>query len=268
MTLPALAVEGLVHRFAGPPPVAVLDGVSFRVPAGGFASLVGPSGCGKSTVLRVLAGLLAPDAGRAEVHGESTIGRPGLVAYMPQRDLLLPWRRALDNATLGAEVGGLDRAAARARARELFVRFGLGGFERAWPSQLSGGMRQRLALLRTFLAARPVMLLDEPFGALDAITRREMHGWLEELWLADAAAGAARRTTLFVTHDVEEALLLSDEVHVVSSRPGRIADSVVSPFPRPRPRELVTSAEFVERKARLLAALDKASGPPPPSAGR
>jgi ABC-type nitrate/sulfonate/bicarbonate transport system ATPase subunit len=257
MSTPALDVEDVSHTFAGPPAVAVLDGLSLGVDAGRFVSLVGPSGCGKSTLLRILAGLLEPASGAARVKGRSTIGRPGLVAYMPQRDLLLPWRRALDNAVLGADVAG-SGAEARSRARRWFEHFGLGGFEDAWPSQLSGGMRQRLALLRTFLFDRDVVLLDEPFGALDAITRREMQGWLQELCAEE------RRTVLFVTHDVEEALFLSDTVHVLSSRPGRLVESFRVGFDRPRPRDLITNPAFVRLKGRLLAALDRAVAPRPP----
>lgn len=232
----------------------VLDSVDLHVPDGAFVSIVGPSGCGKSTLLRMIAGLLYPQRGALTVGGRDVRGRPGGAAFMAQRDLLLPWRRALGNATLGAEVAGLSKGEARQRALELFDRFGLAGFEKAWPSQLSGGMRQRLALLRTFLQPQPVLLLDEPFGALDAITRREMHTWLQGVWLED------HRTVLFVTHDVEEALLLSDEVHVMSPRPGRLVDSVQVPFERPRRLALASSPEFVALKGRLLQALDDAVG--------
>ncbi len=214
-----------------------------------FVSLVGPSGCGKSTLLKVLAGVLVPTAGAAEVGGETVIGRPGRTAYMPQKDLLLPWRRTLDNATLGAELHGTAPAEARTRAVPLLERFGLAGFERAWPEELSGGMRQRVALLRTFLLDRQVLLLDEPFGALDAITRRRMYAWLETVWLHD------RRSVLFVTHDVEEALTLSDRVHVLSPRPGRVVDTVEVGFPRPRTADLIGDAAFVRMRRRVLAAL-------------
>jgi ABC-type nitrate/sulfonate/bicarbonate transport system ATPase subunit len=234
--------------------VPVLDAVDLEVEPRRFVSVVGPSGCGKSTLLRVVAGLLVPSAGASEVFAESTIGHPGLVAYMPQRDLLLPWRRALDNALLGASVRGSLGADERERASEWFTRFGLGGFERSWPSQLSGGMRQRVALLRTFLMGREVVLLDEPFGALDAITRRRMHLWLQELWLTE------QRTVLFVTHDVEEALFLSDTVHVMTRRPGRMAASFAVPFDHPRDRHVVTDAAFVALKGELLDALDAAVG--------
>lgn len=254
MEVDAIELRNLGHVFAGRwRSVAALDGVNLKVPAGRFVSVVGPSGCGKSTLLRVLAGLLVPTSGEALVHGESAAGRSGLVAYMPQKDLLLPWRRALANASLGAEVAGVPRKEARRRALELFDVFGLSGFEQAWPIQLSGGMRQRLALLRTFLIPSDIMLLDEPFGALDAITRRQMQQWLQ------AVLTTGPRTVLLVTHDVEEALVLSDEVYVMSPRPGRMVAKVEAPFARPRAVALVTSPPFVALKAELLAALDEAA---------
>lgn len=249
--------------------VSVLDGLDLSVEAGSFLAVVGPSGCGKSTILRVLAGLLVPDAGRATVGGVDVAGRPGRCAWLPQRDDLLPWRRVLDNATLGAELGGRPRRQAEAEARALLDRFGLAGLERAWPAQLSGGMRQRLAVLRTFLVDAPVLLLDEPFGALDALTRRRMQAWLQEVWLADErladerpSAGPLttprhrdRRTVVLVTHDVEEALLLADRVVVLSERPGRTVADVAVAFARPRPPSLVTESAFVAERSRLLAAL-------------
>ena len=241
----AIEVAGLHHRYAGPDgALSVLDGLDLSVDEGAFVSVVGPSGCGKSTLLRLLAGLETPVAGRAALLGRS--------AYMPQRDALLPWRRVLGNAVLGAEVRGVPVADARREAEALVERFGLAGFERAWPSQLSGGMRQRLALLRTFLTPAEALLLDEPFGALDAITRRQFQQWLEQVWTEDG------RTVLFVTHDVEEALVLSDRVVVLSPRPGRVVTTVDCPWPRPRPADLVTQTEVVARKAELLRALDQA----------
>src|SRR5690606_20831229 len=157
--------------------------VSLRVEQGEFVSIVGPSGCGKSTLLKVLAGLIVPTAGSAKVDGVEVHGRPGMAGYMPQSSLLLPWLKAMGNAVLGAEIAGVPKGEARERAHALFERFGLAGFEDAWPVQLSGGMQQRVALLRTFLIPRGTILLDEPFGALDAITRREMHAWLQDVWL-------------------------------------------------------------------------------------
>lgn len=236
-----IEVCGVAHAFAGSPPVEVLRDVSLDVQAGAFVSIVGPSGCGKSTLLRMLAGLIEADRGTAHVAGR--------VAFMPQRDLLLPWRRAEGNAILGATLGGVPIAAAMEQARALFPAFGLAGFEQAWPAQLSGGMRQRLAMLRTFLTPGGALLLDEPFGALDAITRRQMQQWLQGVWAEDG------RTVLLVTHDIEEALVLSDAVYVMSPRPGTITAWVGVDLPRPRSTDDLTSPRFVALKERLLRAL-------------
>lgn len=251
---PAVVLRQLAHTFREDGRVVeALSGVDLSIVRGSFVSLVGPSGCGKSTLLKVLAGLLQPSSGEALVDGASVAGKPGHVGYMPQKDLLLPWRRVLGNATLGAEISGMGKAEARARALALFETFGLTGFERAWPSHLSGGMRQRLALLRTFLQPNDVLLLDEPFGALDAITRRQMHHWLQGVWLGHP------RTVLLVTHDVEEALFLSDTVYVMTPRPGRIATRVDVEEPRPRGNAFVLTPRFTVLKAELLAALEQPS---------
>ncbi len=250
MNEPAIRLESLGYTYPSEPPLETLVDVSMEVERGSFVSLLGPSGCGKSTLLQVLAGLLAPSSGRASIEGESTVERPGLAAFMPQRDLLFSWRRAEDNATLGAEIAGVPREEARRQASELYERFGLDGFEHSWPSQLSGGMRQRLALLRTFLMPRETLLLDEPFGALDALTRREMQEWLQDVWARDG------RTVLLVTHDIDEALLLSDAVYVMSPRPGRIVDRIEVGLERPRRSADTTMWVFTELKARVLAALE------------
>ena len=244
-----VSLRGIGHSYTGEIEVDAIAAMDVDIDAGQLVALVGPSGCGKSTVLRILAGLVVPTLGTAVVGDAVANGYPGLVAYQPQRDLLLPWRRVLANAMLGAEVAGVPRDEARTRAAARFERFGLAGFERAWPGSLSGGMRQRVALLRTFLVPRPVLLLDEPFGALDAITRRGMQEWLQEVWMEDG------RTVVLVTHDVDEALLLADRVLVMSPRPGRIVDDVIVAFARPRRNELVTDPAFVTVKRRLLAAL-------------
>ena len=249
MIEPAVRLEGVRHVFPGDPPVEAVAAASLEVERGAFVSLLGPSGCGKSTLLRVLAGLVEPTEGAATIEGQSTVGHPGLAAFMPQRDLLLPWRRVEANAILGAEIAGVPSAEARDRARALYEQFGLEGFERSWPGQLSGGMRQRLALLRTFLMPRDTLLLDEPFGALDAMTRRDMQEWLEGVWARDG------RTVLLVTHDIDEALLLSDAVYVMSPRPGRITARIDVDLDRPRRAADVTSARFVALKAQVLEAL-------------
>ena len=241
-----VAADGIVRVLGGR---RVLDGVDLRVPAGGRVAIVGRSGTGKSTLLSVVAGLDDADAGRIEVHGATTgAGRLEQCALMPQRDCLLPWRTALDNAAIALENAGLPRRAARERAQPLFARLGLGGSEHLRPAKLSGGMRQRVAFARTLLADKPVLLLDEPFGALDAITRAELQEWLV------GALEVEPRTVLLVTHDVEEALLLADRVLVLGA--GRIVDELDVDVPRGAPRsELVTSPEFVALRERALEAV-------------
>ena len=249
-----LRAEGLTKTFpgrSGDGPVRALDGVDLAVAPGEFVSIVGPSGCGKSTLFNLLAGLDPPSAGRILLDGHPA-ELLGAIGYMPQADLLMPWRTVLDNAALGLQLDGVSRREARGRARSELPRFGLAGFEDAWPSQVSGGMRQRAALLRTFLAGHDVMLLDEPFGALDALTREELQEWLLRIWQED------RKTILFVTHDVEEALFLSDRVHVMSGRPGRIELSVEVGLERPRERgPTTTDPRFADLKARLIALLQR-----------
>lgn len=251
----AWRVAGLRHAFrgdrAGEAATPVLDGVTLSAQPGEFVSVLGPSGCGKSTVLRVLAGLLVPDEGSATVGGTSVVGRPGACTMQPQRDTLLPWKRAMDNAVLGAVVAGVPARQAQESAARLWDRFGLTGYERAWPGELSGGMRQRLALLRAFLVPRPLILLDEPLGALDAITRRDLQVWLEQVWEAD------RRSVLLVTHDVDEAILLSDRVVVLSDRPARVLADIAVGLPRPRTAGLVADAGFAEHRAEVLDALER-----------
>ncbi len=219
--------------------VQALRGLTLRVAPGEIVAVVGPSGCGKSTLLELVCGLVEPDAGRVSA---------GAAALMPQRDALLPWLSAVDNAGLALRVAGASRAAARAAAHEHFAAFGLEGFERSRPAALSGGMRQRVAFLRTLLAGRPVLCLDEPFGALDALTRLQMQRWL---------AGALEReprTVLLVTHDVEEAVLLADRVALLSPRPGRIVELLDVDLPRPRARDARAVVELRERALEVLGA--------------
>src|SRR3954462_11724658 len=218
-------------------PVRALAGVSLRAAAHEVVAVAGPSGCGKSTLLELVCGLQAPEAGTV---------RSAPAALMPQRDGLLPWLSALDNAGLALRVAGISRARARAAAREHFAAFGLEGFERARPGELSGGMRQRVAFLRTLLAGRPVLCLDEPVGALDALTRLQM-----QRWLADALAREPR-TVLLVTHDVEEAGLLADRVVLLSPRPGRVIGTRDAGAPRPRARDDRTVVELRERALQAL----------------
>ena len=223
--------------------------VDLAIRAGSFTTLIGPSGCGKSTLFNVIAGLLPPSEGRVFIDGQDVSGLIGRVGYMLQKDLLLPWRTLVDNVALGMEIQGVRLKEARARALPYLRRYGLGGFETQYPSALSGGMRQRAALLRTLLTDTDVILLDEPFGALDAQTKHQMQEWLLQLW-ADF-----NKTVIFVTHDVEEAIYLSDEVHVMASRPGRIIETLDIALPRPRPRDIVTEPAFVAIKHRCLSLL-------------
>ena len=229
--------------------IHALDATSMAVNRGRFVSIIGPSGCGKSTLFNVIAGLAKPSTGDVLADGASIIGRPGYVGYMLQKGLLLPWRTILDNIILGMEVRDVPKARAVARAMPLIERYGLGGFEQHYPHELSGGMRQRASLLRTMLYDRDVILLDEPFGALDAQTRMLMQSWLLEVW------NDLQKTILFVTHDIDEAIYLSDEIHVFSARPGRIKARIDVALPRPRAQDVVTSAQFIELKRTLLALL-------------
>ena len=241
-----VAAGGLVRVLGGR---RVLDGLDLQVPAWGRVGIVGRSAAGKSTLLSLVAGLDEQDAGSIEVAGATEPGdRLARCALMPQRDCLLPWRTALDNATLALENAGMPRRDARRIARPLFARLGLEGSERLLPAKLSGGMRQRVAFARTLLAEKPVLLLDEPFGALDAITRAELQEWLT------GALAEEPRTVLLVTHDVEEALLLCDQVLVLAG--GRVAAEIDVDVRRERPRrELVTSPEFVELREQALEAI-------------
>jgi NitT/TauT family transport system ATP-binding protein len=227
-------VDDVRRRFGE---VLALDGLSLTVAPGEVVAVVGPSGCGKSTLLELVCGLAAPDAGTVAADP---------AALMPQRDLLLPWASALDNAALPLRVRGVGRREARAAAAPVLAEFGLGGFEQARPAQLSGGMRQRVAFLRTLLAGKPVLCLDEPFAALDALARADM-----QRWLADALARDPR-TVLLVTHDVEEAVVLADRVVVLSPRPGRVVAEIAVETPRPR---AATDSDVVALRARALEAL-------------
>ena len=217
--------------------VPALAGMSLHAEPGEIVAVVGPSGCGKSTLLELICRLQEPDAGTVEADP---------AALMPQRDLLLPWLDATDNAALALRVRGTPREQARAAAAPWLGRFGLAGFERSRPAALSGGMRQRVAFLRTLLAGKPVLALDEPFAALDALTRLEMQGWLATLLASEP------RTVVLVTHDVEEAVVLADRVVVMSPRPGRAVAELEVALERPRHR---TDAEVIALRERALAAL-------------
>jgi NitT/TauT family transport system ATP-binding protein len=222
-------------------PVRALAEISLHADTNELLAVVGPSGCGKTTLLELICALQPCDAGSIECAP---------AALMPQRDLLLPWLCALDNAALALRIARVGRAEARIRAGELFAELGLAGFERARPSELSGGMRQRVAFVRTLLSGKQLLCLDEPFGALDAITRAEMHAWLTD------ALSREPRTVLLVTHDVEEAIVLADRVAVLSPRPGRVVAELEVGLERPRSR---TDREVVALRERALIALGSGS---------
>jgi ABC-type nitrate/sulfonate/bicarbonate transport system ATPase subunit len=243
-----VSIAALEHAYGE---LRTIERLDLELEPGGVIGLVGPSGCGKSTLLELVCGLREPSGGRIAVGGaERADERLSRCAYMPQRDLLLPWYSAIDNAALALRNRGLGRAEARRQTAALFERFGLAGFERTPPGELSGGMRQRVAFLRTLVAAKPLLALDEPFAALDAITRAEMQEWLA------AALGADPRTAILVSHDVEEALYLSDRVAVLSARPARVVAELRAPHPRAPDRDAaVTDPAFVAVREEAMRAL-------------
>jgi ABC-type nitrate/sulfonate/bicarbonate transport system ATPase subunit len=220
-----LVLRNVAKRFGS---LQVLADISLSVEKGEFVSIVGPSGAGKSTILKMLTETDAPDEGEI-LFDDHPLDRAGSAfAFMPQRDALMPWRRIIDNTTLGLEVQGMSRRLARRKVSPLFEPFGLSGFENSYPAHLSGGMRQRAALLRTIVQDRDMLLLDEPFSALDALTRTQMQEWLQLMW------SRHRWTALLITHDVREAVFLSDRIYVLTPRPARIEREFRVPLPRPR----------------------------------
>ena len=254
---PLLQLVNVWKRFGdGPSQVTAVSNVDLKIRPGEFITLIGPSGCGKSTLFNMIGGLLPADPdgsivmkGVAQKDGELL----GKVSFMPQRDLLFPWRNVVDNAILALEIEGVSKKQAREKALAMLPDFGLSGFEKHYPHQLSGGMRQRVALMRTFLFERDLILLDEPFGALDALTRAMMQRWLLDLWQR------YKRTVLFITHDLDEAIFLGDKVLVMSARPGTIKCQETIELPRPRESSVVTSEGFIAVKRRLLEAVEEES---------
>lgn len=246
------ACRGVTKRYEG---AAVVENISLELPENGIISLLGPSGAGKTTLFNVLAGVDSPDEGRIFLNGRDITGISGQVSYMMQKDLLLEYRTVLDNVILPLLIRRerrVTRNEARAYGASFFPRFGLSGCEKKYPRQLSGGMRQRAALLRTCMLSNPVILLDEPFSALDALTRRSMHEWFQEI------AGEMRFAALFITHDIEEAVMLSDTVYILTGgerQPGRIGGRFEVQTPRPRNEAFSVSEEFTSLKKKILAAI-------------
>jgi len=238
-----LELRGISKAFANTTALSTMD---LDIERGSFVSIVGPSGCGKSTLFNVLSGLIQPDGGSINLEGQNVIGATGHVGYMLQKDLLVPWRTVLGNITLGARLKGKVTPADREQARSFAEKYGLGEFLNHYPSALSGGMRQRVALMRTLATNQQLLLLDEPFGALDAQTRFEMQQWLLQVWRD------TQRTVLFITHDVDEAVFLSDRILVMSPRPGRVVDDLRVDLPRPRTLDTLVSPAFTEIKSKVL----------------
>lgn len=246
--VPALQAEGVTKSYDGR---TILQDVSLQLWQGELVCLLGVSGAGKTTLFHTLSGLERPEAGRVLLGGEDITGRPGRISYMLQKDLLLPHKRMADNVALPLVLRGEAPRAARERASGWFAQFGLEGTQNQYPAQLSGGMRQRAALLRTFLGSQGVVLLDEPFSALDALTKREIHRWymgmMDELKL----------TTLFITHDIDEAVLLSDRIYILSGSPGRISAELTVEPPRPRDLSFSLSEGFLDCKRQILSLLEQ-----------
>ena len=249
MPTPRIELRHISKIFCGADhAVPVLEDVSFKVMPGEFVTIIGTSGSGKSTLFDLCVGLLEPDGGEILIDGKPE-NRAGMVGYMPQHDLLLPWRSVLNNVLIPLEIQGIPRKESRQKALEMFPHFGLETFENEYPSALSGGMRQRAALLRTWLMGRSTLLLDEPFGALDALTRKELQSWLLRVWKE------FERTVVFITHDVEEAVYLADRVIVLSARPGVIKCELKIDLPRPRRQMMIAESEFGKLVRELLEEL-------------
>jgi len=235
-----LSIQGLAYSFEKEKPI--FHGLTFDVKRGEFVSVIGTSGSGKSTLFKLVTGLLEPDQGDILINGQKTERRLGSIGYMPQKDLLLPWRTVLENVLLPLEVTKEHKQTRIPEIREWLSRFGLAEFEKAYPNELSGGMKQRVAFLRTLMTGKELLLLDEPFGALDSMTKRNMHKWLLGLW------GELQKTVLFITHDLEEAILLSDRVYVLQDI--GIKELKVN-LPRPRSSQLIYQSEFLTMRKEL-----------------
>lgn len=233
----------------GTSPVHVLEDVTLKIRKGEFVSIIGPSGSGKSTLFHIIGGLIRPDSGQVILGGREVTGEKGLISYMPQAPSLFPWRTIEENVILAQEVAGIPRREALITAREWLTRVGLTGYESSYPHVLSGGMLQRVSFIRALLSPQEVMCLDEPFGALDALTRQDMQKWLLGIWESN------KRSVLFITHSVEEALFLSDRIYVLSSKPTSVLQELTVPFSRPRKEEIMVLPEFQQLKMEIFQAM-------------
>lgn len=226
--------------------VHVLDRISLTVDHGEFVSIVGPSGSGKSTAFHIIGGLTKADEGSIFIDGQDVSGQRGHISYMPQQPALFPWRTVIDNVILAQEVLGTSKAEARQHAKQWLEKVGLAGYETSYPHILSGGMQQRVAFLRALLSPKELICLDEPFSALDALTRLDMQRWLLNIWEAN------KRSILFITHHIEEALLLSDTIYLFSNRPAVVLEKITVPFARPRTEALLSDATFIKLKQHIM----------------
>lgn len=241
-----LTAEGISKSYDS---VQILDNVSMELHDQEIVSLLGISGAGKTTLFNVISGLLTPDCGRVTLKGKDITGQAGHVSYMLQKDLLLPYRTVVDNVALPLLLHGTPKKEAREKAGALFAEFGLEGTQKKWPAQLSGGMRQRAALLRTYLSSEGVALLDEPFSALDTITKDAMHTWYLNVMQK------IELSTLFITHDIDEAILLSDRIYILAGKPGRIITELPVTEPRPRTRDFTLTDDFLHYKRKIIELL-------------
>lgn len=243
-----LEVKGVSKSFDGE---EIIRDISMELQEGEIVSLLGISGGGKTTLFNIIAGLSAPDEGSVSLEGKDIIGKPGNVAYMLQKDLLLPYRTIVDNVALPLMIRGMKKAEAREKASTYFAEFGLEGTEKKYPAQLSGGMKQRAALLRTYLFSEKVALLDEPFSALDMLTKTSVHEWYLDVM------EKIRLSTLFITHDIDEAILLSDRIYLLTGRPGSLTKEIVIREPKPRRKDFNLSEEFLNYKREIITHLEK-----------
>ena len=233
---------------------SILKNISITLNDGEIVCLLGASGGGKTTLFNIIAGLLRPEKGQVLLNGEDITGQPGRVSYMLQKDMLLPYRTVEDNVALPLILKGRKKKEARRIAGEYFKQFGIEGRQKKYPSELSGGMRQRAALLRTYLFSADVALLDEPFSALDAITKSNMHSWYLDVM------DKIRLSTIFITHDVDEAIMLSDRIYLLSGRPGEIKDEIVISEPKPRRADFTLTEDFLQYKRRIITQIQGSQG--------
>ena len=231
----------------------VLEEVSFSVEEGEFVSILGPSGSGKSTLFHIIGGILLPDQGEIFLDGKNIVGKRGSISYTPQSPSLLPWRTVLENVLLGQELVGMRE---EERAKQMLEKAGLHGFENAYPHELSGGMKQRVSFIRSLLSPQPLICLDEPFSALDEFTRIQMQKWLQNLWMEN------RRSVLFITHNIEEALFLSDKIIIMSKKPSKVERQIPIPFLRPRKEDIILTEEFLAWKREIYNEIAGQTGSP------